>query len=64
MDWYNDPNFAPNGKDKYIYTSRLDGTPIYNGVFGVNPAVDEFCNKHGYTPNVTKEWFGTWWFIK
>ena len=64
MDWYNDPNFAPNGKDKYIYSSMLDGTPIYNGVFGVNPAVDEFCNKHGYKPNVTKEWFGTWWFIK
>jgi lipopolysaccharide biosynthesis glycosyltransferase len=64
MDWYSDPNFAPNGKDKYIYTSRLDGTPIYNGVFGVNPAVDEFCDKHGYKPNVTKEWFGTWWFIK
>jgi hypothetical protein len=64
MDWYNDPNFTPNRKDKYIYTSMLDGTPIYNGVFGVNPAVDEFCNKHGYTPNVTKEWFGTWWFIK
>jgi len=64
MDWYNDPNFAPNGKDKYIYTSRLDGTPIYNGIFGVNTAVDEFCNKHGYTPNLTKEWFGTWWFIK
>jgi lipopolysaccharide biosynthesis glycosyltransferase len=64
MDWYNDSNFAPNGKDKYIYTSRLDGTPIYNGVFGVNPAVDEFCDKNGYTPNITKEWFGTWWFIK
>lgn len=64
MDWYNDSNFAPNGKDKYIYTSRLDGTPIYNGVFGVNPAVDEFCGKNGYTPNITKEWFGTWWFIK
>jgi hypothetical protein len=64
MDWYNDPNFAPNRKDKYIYTSMLDGTPKYDGVFGVNPAVDEFCNKHGYTPNVTKEWFGTWWFIK
>ena len=64
MDWYNDPNFAPNGKDKYIYSSMLDGTPIYNGVFGVNPAVDEFCDKHGYKPNITKEWFGTWWFIK
>ena len=64
MDWYNDPNFAPNKKDKYIYTPNLDGTPFYNGIFGVNPAVDEFCDKHGYTPNVTEEWFGTWWFIK
>ena len=64
MDWYNDPYFTPNGKDKYIYSSMSDGTPIYNGVFGVNPAVDEFCNKHGYKPNITKEWFGTWWFIK
>ena len=64
MDWYNDPNFAPNGKDKYIYSYNLDGSEIYNGVFGVNVAVDEFCEENGYDVNVTKEWFGTWWFVK
>lgn len=64
MDWYNDPKFAPNGKDKYIYTNAFDGRSLYNGVFGVNPAVDEFALKHGYKVNVTKEWFGTWYFTK
>jgi hypothetical protein len=64
MDWYNDPNFLENKKDKYIYTFTLDGTPFYNGIFGVNPAVDEFCEKMGYTVNHTGEWFSTWWFIK
>lgn len=60
MDWYNDSNFAPNKKDKYIYSN----TGFYHGVFGVNPAVDEFASKHNYKVNVTKEWFGTWYFIK
>jgi hypothetical protein len=64
MNWYEDPNFASNGKDKYIYSTLPDGTLFYNGIFGVNVAVDEFCSKYGYTPNITKEWFGTWWFIK
>lgn len=64
MDWYSDPNFCENKKDKYIYSYMNSGEQIYNGVFGVNPAVDEFCEKFGYTPKVTKEWFGTWWFIK
>ena len=64
MDWYNDPNFAPNGKDKYIYSYMNDGSQIYNGIFGVNPAVDEFCNEKGYSVNITEEWFGTWWIIK
>jgi predicted O-methyltransferase YrrM len=64
MVWENDPNFLPNGKDKYIYTNTFEGTSFYNGVFGVNPAVDEFCKENGYTVNTTKEWFGTWWIIK
>ena len=64
MDWYNDPNFCPNKIDKYIYTNTFEGTHYYNGIFGVNTAVDEFCNEHKYEVNVTKEWFGTWWFIK
>jgi hypothetical protein len=55
LDWYNDPNFLDNKKDKHIYSNNF-----YHGVFGVNPAVDEFCTKNGYELKITKEWFGTW----
>jgi len=58
MDW-DTGYFCPNGKDKYIYTNTYQGTLYYNGIFGVNPAVDEFCKEHNYEVNVTKEWFGT-----
>lgn len=61
MDWYLDPNFHENGKDKFLYSGDMK---VYYGVFGVNPAVDEFCRETGYSINVTSEWFGTWWFIK
>lgn len=60
IDWYNDPNFMVNGKDKHIYAAN----GFYFGVFGVNPAVDEFCKKHGYTLTITDEWFGTWMIQK
>ena len=55
MDWYSDPNFAENGKDKFIYSENF-----YHGVFGVNPSVDEFCQRLGYDLTLTSEWFGTW----
>jgi hypothetical protein len=55
LDWYNDPNFAENKKDKHIWNSDF-----YYGVFGVNPAVDEFCKEHSYNLTLTSEWFGTW----
>lgn len=55
IDWYNDPNFLENKKDKHIWNGSF-----YHGVFGVNPAVDEFCTKHNYELKVTSEWFGTW----
>lgn len=59
---YNDPNgnYRENGKDVNIYGH--DGK--YWGVFGVNPAVDEFCIANGYQPYVTKEQHGTWYFNK
>lgn len=57
MDWYKDPNFLPNGKDKHIWSGDMS---FYHGVFGVNPAVDEFCKENGYSPTITDEWFGTW----
>lgn len=59
LDWYNDKNFAENNKDKYIYNSFG-----FVGEFGVNPAVDEFCTQHGYSLNLTNEWFGTWFITK
>jgi hypothetical protein len=43
--------------------SNPEGTK-YAGVFGVNPAVDEFCLENNYTPRFTSEWFGTWYFKK
>jgi hypothetical protein len=55
LDWYNDPNFAENKKDKHIWNGNF-----YHGVFGVNPAVDEFCKKFNFDLTITKEWFGTW----
>jgi hypothetical protein len=63
MDWYGDPVYAPNGKDKYIYLNSDEG-PVYAGIFGVNPAVDEFCERNNCDLEVTQEWLGTWWIIK
>ena len=42
-------------KDKHIWNSDF-----YHGVFGVNPAVDEFCKKFNFDLTITKEWFGSW----
>ena len=55
IDWNSDPNFDRNGKDKHIYIGSQ-----YFGAFGVNPAVDEFCENSGYEPIVTAEWRGSW----
>ena len=57
LSWYNDPNFLPNKKDKHIWSGDMS---FYHGIFGVNPAVDEFCKDNNYIPTVTDEWFGTW----
>jgi len=58
LDWYNDPHYNEQTKDLHIWSDT------YMGKFGVNPAVDEFCKKRGYNFNVTKEFLGTWYFIK
>jgi len=63
IDWYGDDAYAPNGKDKYIYINSVEEA-FYAGIFGVNPAVDEFCRDNNYELDVTGEWFGTWWIIK
>ncbi len=60
--WYLDPNFAENGKDKFIWSG--DGK-TYGGKFGVNPAVDEFCEQNGYEVDHTvDEWCSSWYFVK
>jgi hypothetical protein len=56
IDWYSDPNFLTNKKDKHVWS----GNNFYHGIFGVNPAVDEFCEKQGYELTLTNEWFSTW----
>lgn len=66
MDWYGDPNFLENGKDKHIWHFN-HATPDqleYSGVFGVNPAVDEFAKKKKLQFNVTEEFYGTFYVIK
>jgi len=63
INWYEDKFFAPNGKDKFIYLNSGEDT-VYAGTFGVNPAVDEFCQKYSYDLEVTEEWLGTWWLVK
>lgn len=57
--WYKDPNFAEDGINKHIW-----GDNIYYGLFGVNPAVDEFVNSKGYQLYHTDEWSSTWYIFK
>jgi hypothetical protein len=58
IDWWNDPNFDTNGLDKHIWSDDS-----YHGVFGVNPAVEEFCKSNGLNAYITNEFFGSW-FVK
>ena len=54
--------FAENGKDKHIWMRgpEANDEEIYAGLFGVNPAVDEFVELNNLSLVVTKEWLGTW----
>ena len=47
-----------------LWDEQTPDQPNYAGMFGVNPAVDEFVKKEGYELNVTDEFLGTWWIIK
>lgn len=62
LDWYNDPNFLENKKDKYIWSEN--SKDVAAGIFGVNPAVDEFAKKNDHELHITNEWWGTWFIIK
>lgn len=60
LDWPSG-NFADNGKDKHIWMKGAEHEEAhYAGLFGVNPAVDEFADKNNLKIVLTKEWLGTW----
>ena len=60
MDWKKGM-WADNGKDKHIWmTGPEHEKQIYAGLFGVNPAVDEFAEVNNLTMVLTNEWLGTW----
>ena len=61
MDWFEDVNFAQDKINKHIFSP--DG--YYMGLFGVNPAVNEFCSINNYKFLTTEqEWYSSWYFIK
>lgn len=59
IDWWQDKAFHDNEIDKHIWT----GTH-YHGLFGVNPAVEEFCKETGNITYITNEFFGSWFVRK
>jgi hypothetical protein len=59
INWWSDLNFHENGIDKHIWSGS-----VYHGVFGVNPAVEEFCKKTGNNAYITNEFFGSWFVRK
>lgn len=67
LDWSNPPTME-NGKDKHIWSNDGSDPNInpykYAGIFGVNPAVDEFCDRMNYDLTLTNEWASTWHIIK
>jgi FkbM family methyltransferase len=60
-DMYNDER-----KDLpiYLYANNNPDEVNYAGMFGVNPAVNEFVKENNYVVNQTDEWLGTWWLQK
>lgn len=65
MDWYSDEGYIKNVKDKHIWTKTSSGKfDNYAGIFGVNPAVDEFCKENDIPLNLTEEWFASWYIFK
>jgi FkbM family methyltransferase len=60
-DMYNDDR-----KDLpiYLYANNNPDEVNYAGMFGVNPAVNEFAEENNYVVNQTDEWLGTWWIKK
>ena len=68
VDWDRNPKLS-NGKDLHVYADGEEWALMnfidpnerlaYAGVFGVNPAVDEFARKHDVDYELTEEWTST-----
>lgn len=62
------PDSFYEGKEKnqalYLFPDGEPEKAKYAGMFGVNPAVNEFCEENGYVVNKTEEFLATWWFMK
>lgn len=72
FDWKKQPKLD-NGKDIHVWANGYDWSirdysgPVedgYAGVFGVNPAVDEFAKKKGLKFELTNEWTSSFIIIK
>ena len=50
-----------DGKNIDVWDSN---SGIYQGSFGVNKAVEEYCERKNIEFFVTEEWYGTWYFYK
>jgi hypothetical protein len=62
LDWNNNEfKLLDNGKDIYL-DKPLEGQEFNaQGIFGVNPAVHEFCEKYNHTDlKLTNEFFSSW----
>ena len=62
IDWNNNEfKLLDNGKDIYL-DKPLEGQEFNaQGIFGVNPAVHEFCEKYNHTDlKLTNEFFSSW----
>lgn len=73
LNWESNDLLLNNKKDKIIYKEngmiKAGGEECRNkndkfGIFGVNPAVNEFCSNNNYNLNLTNDFFGNWWIIK
>ena len=58
VDWNNNEfKLLDNGKDVLVNSDKLES----HAIFGVNPAVHEFCEKYNHTDlKLTNEFFSSW----
>jgi hypothetical protein len=63
------PDYFYEGKEEknqalYTYPEGKPEEAKFTGMYGVNPAVNEFADENNYVVNKTNEFLASWWFIK